>query len=409
MSITPLALRTSRAANGVSQRHGEVARSMWRPLWPGRPADGGADHARHQRRAHRHVDGGPDAALLDRHLGPDWRAPRRRSRRCGQAIDRIPNAELWEVRCQLRRELVELVRERSILDRLSRGEGPRVRRGGGARVRPAHVSPSGLRAASPPTSGSTCWCASPSAAGHLLDDGPTPIQLVIAGKAHPQDHEGKQTLNGIFQSRGRAVFGRAGRLSGGLRSAHRAGDRRRRRSLAEPAAPAARGQRDQRHEGGAERRPQSQRRRWLVGRGVRRHQRLDHRHAAGRPARCRTSTTPTRSAQLMQNEVVPLFYARGPDGVPHLWLQRVKASMRGLIPRFNAERMLLEYVRQAVHAPPAGREQPRRAPARRRICSSIDPARGALRAPAAAHWAPAHRAGRSAFVDVAFEVADCAR
>ena len=46
---------------------------------------------------------------------------------------------------------------------------------------------------------------------------------------------------------------------------------------------------------------------------------------------------------LLQNEVIPLFYARGPDGVPHLWLQRVKASMRDLIPRFSAERMLREY------------------------------------------------------------------
>jgi starch phosphorylase len=38
ISITPLALRFSRAAIGVSQRHGEVARGMWRPLWPGRCA-----------------------------------------------------------------------------------------------------------------------------------------------------------------------------------------------------------------------------------------------------------------------------------------------------------------------------------------------------------------------------------
>jgi starch phosphorylase len=47
---------------------------------------------------------------------------------------------------------------------------------------------------------------------------------------------------------------------------------------------------------------------------------------------------------LMQNEVVPLFYARGPDGIPHAWVQRMKNSMRGLIPRFSAQRMLLEYV-----------------------------------------------------------------
>jgi starch phosphorylase len=47
---------------------------------------------------------------------------------------------------------------------------------------------------------------------------------------------------------------------------------------------------------------------------------------------------------LLQNEVVPLFYERGADGIPHRWLQRVKTAMRTLIPRFTAERMLREYV-----------------------------------------------------------------
>jgi starch phosphorylase len=57
---------------------------------------------------------------------------------------------------------------------------------------------------------------------------------------------------------------------------------------------------------------------------------------------------------LMQNEVVPLFYARGPDGIPHLWLQRVKASMRALIPKFSAERMLRDYL-ATLYNPPASR------------------------------------------------------
>jgi starch phosphorylase len=65
---------------------------------------------------------------------------------------------------------------------------------------------------------------------------------------------------------------------------------------------------------------------------------------------------------LMQNEVVPLFYARGPDGIPHLWLQRVKASIRGLIPKFSAERMLREYV-DKLYTPSPSRPARASAPA----------------------------------------------
>jgi starch phosphorylase len=57
----------------------------------------------------------------------------------------------------------------------------------------------------------------------------------------------------------------------------------------------------------------------------------------------------------MQNEVIPLFHARGPDDIPHLWLQRVKASMRRLIPQFSAERMMREYVEKLYNPQPSGR------------------------------------------------------
>ena len=66
--MTALALRTSRHANAVSRRHGEVARAMWQPLFPGRSADevpiGHVTNGVH-------VPtwlGGPMRDLLDRHL-----------------------------------------------------------------------------------------------------------------------------------------------------------------------------------------------------------------------------------------------------------------------------------------------------------------------------------------------------
>ena len=123
-NITPLALRTSRAANAVSRRHGEVARGMWQPLWRDRRGGGRADRLRDQRRAHDDVDGGTDAGVARSPSRTRLARPPRRSRRCGSGSQAIPDAELWEVRCALREALVDYVRAQSIRDRLARGEPP---------------------------------------------------------------------------------------------------------------------------------------------------------------------------------------------------------------------------------------------------------------------------------------------
>jgi starch phosphorylase len=47
--------------------------------------------------------------------------------------------------------------------------------------------------------------------------------------------------------------------------------------------------------------------------------------------------------QLLTAEVVPSFYARDPEGLPSAWIERMRASLRSLGPRFCATRMLREY------------------------------------------------------------------
>ncbi len=350
VSITPLALRTSRAAIGVSQRHGEVARAMWRPLWPGRSsAEVPIAHVTNGV----HTTTWMAAAmqqLLDRHLGPDWRS-RLLDPGLWSAIDRIPDAELWAVRCSLRRALVDLARERSILDRLSRGEPPEYVEAA-ARVFDPHVLTVGFARRVAAYKRLYLLVRFPERGSHLLD-GPTPLQLVIAGKAHPQDSEGKQTLHGIFGIRSGAHFGGRGVfledydlhiapaivagvdlwlnlprppleasgtsgmkvvLNGGLNL-----------SVAD-------GWWEEAYDGTNG---------WTIITPPGDPEMQDEHDAEA-------------LINLMQNEVVPLFYARGPDGIPHLWLQRVKASMRALIPKFSAERMLRDYL-ATIYTAPASR------------------------------------------------------
>lgn len=46
---------------------------------------------------------------------------------------------------------------------------------------------------------------------------------------------------------------------------------------------------------------------------------------------------------VLEHQIVPLYYRRGADGVPFAWMQKVKASISGLVPRFAARRMVKEY------------------------------------------------------------------
>ncbi|OUC07295.1 hypothetical protein RY27_15730, partial [Litorilinea aerophila] len=48
----------------------------------------------------------------------------------------------------------------------------------------------------------------------------------------------------------------------------------------------------------------------------------------------------------LENEIIPLFYDRGADGVPHGWVQKMKNAIRTCAPRFSMRRMVIDYVTQ---------------------------------------------------------------
>src|SRR5690242_16531550 len=193
--VTQFALRTSRAANGVSRRHGEVAREMWHPMWP----DKGIDDV-----PITHVTNGvhiptwlgkPVWNLLDKHLGEDW-LDRATDPATWAPIDEIPATELWAVRNQQRAELIEYVRHRAVTDRLARDE-PRAYAEAAAAFDPDVL-----------TIGFARRLATYKRLNLLLQDaeravkligGDRPIQVLLAGKAHPRDDQGKALVQGLFR------------------------------------------------------------------------------------------------------------------------------------------------------------------------------------------------------------------
>lgn len=193
--ITQASLRLSRAANGVSRRHGEVAREMWTGLWPGVQA--GQIPIGHVTNGV-HIPtwiGEPMRELFDRHLGGSWMwgagDPETWS-----AVAGIPDAELWEARTRQRAELLSLVSRRSALDRLERADTHAYVMAATRALRDDVL-----------TVGFARRVATYKRLDLLIRDaefalellgGERPVQLILAGKAHPRDDDAKQVLKRLF-------------------------------------------------------------------------------------------------------------------------------------------------------------------------------------------------------------------
>ena len=346
--VTQFALRASRSANGVSQRHGDVSREMWRALWPERADDDvPIGHVTNGVHVPSWV-GAPMRRLLDRHLPDGW--PLRADEQATfAAIDAIPAAELWAVRNEQRRLLVEYVRDRSQLQRIARGE-PREYVEAAAKG----FDPGVL------TVGFARRLATYKRLNVLLHDvqrsfallgGERPIQLLLAGKAHPRDDDGKRLVQQLFAVRSqqrafeRVVFledynlGVAARLvrgcdlwinvprppleasgTSGMKVAVNGG-----LQLSVLDGWWAEG-----YDGSNG---------WALDGSI------DDDHA-GQDARHAGELY-----RLLEEAVAPQFYERDEAGLPQAWIARIKRSMRTLIPAFSATRMLSEYEQRIYRAP----------------------------------------------------------
>ncbi|MEA2255709.1 MAG: glycogen phosphorylase [Solirubrobacteraceae bacterium] len=339
--VTQFALRTSRAANGVSRRHGEVARGMWSGLWPDRPVDevpiGHVTNGVHLPT----WLGDPMRELLDRHLGEGW-LERAEEPATWEPLEDVADAELWAARQAQRAGLVEWVRERAVLDRLGREE-PRDYVQAAAEGFDPSVLTIGFARRIATYKRLHLLMQSADRIASLLT-GERKVQVLLAGKAHPRDEEAKHSLQALFSRKGIPELSRrvayledydlsvAGQLvrgcdvwvnlprppleasgTSGMKSAANGGLQL---SVLD-------GWWAEAYDGTNG---------WAISGDV------DHDHAA----------QDTRDAdellRLLYDEIVPAFYDRDADGIPPAWIARVRASLRTNGPRFSAARMLRDYL-----------------------------------------------------------------
>jgi starch phosphorylase len=337
--VTQFALRTSRAANGVSRRHGEVAREMWHSMWPDKSVeDVPITHVTNGA----HIPtwlGAPMRELLCKHLGADW-LDRATDPATWASVDDIPAQELWDVRHAQRARLIEYVRHRAVADRLARDEPRPYAEAIG------NMDPDVL------TIGFARRLATYKRLNLLLQDveralrvvaGDRPIQVLLAGKAHPRDDGGKRLVQGLFAMKNAPGF--ANRVAylddydlrmaaelvrgcdvwinlprppleasgtSGMKNVFNGG-----LQLSVLDGWWAEG-----YDGGNG---------WALSGDVDPdHGAQDARHAH-------------ELFRLLEEEVAPEFYRVSADGIPRDWVARIRRSLRTLGPEFGAGRMLSDY------------------------------------------------------------------
>jgi starch phosphorylase len=339
--VTQTALRTSRAANAVSRRHGDVARAMWSALWPGRAFEEvPISHVTNGVHFPTWV-GAPMRELLDRYLGDDWLA-RAADPDAWSAVDLIPDAELWAARERQRAELIEFVRERSLSDRLGRGDAREYVSAAARSFDPA-VLTLGFARRVATYKRLDLLTRDPERTMALLG-GQRPVQVVLAGKAHPHDEDAKRVLRRLFGLKSsqviaeRVVFvddydmATAARLVQGCdvwvnlpRPPLEASGTSGMKAAVNGALQLSvlDGWWAEAYEPGIG---------WaLPGEVDRDHDAQDARDT-------------TALHNLVADEVVPAFYERLDGDLPTGWVSRVKASLKALGPRFTAGRMLRDYL-----------------------------------------------------------------
>src|SRR5579884_1703511 len=342
-SMAICAFKTASFRNAVSTLHRQVSQEMWQELWPQLPVwevpitsvTNGV-----------HLPtwlNGDLAGLYDQYLQPDWRE-RYNDPRVWDAIQDIPSRELWDAHRRRKRNLTSFVRERVAASALNR-KAPAAEQRRLSEVLDTESFTIGFARRFATYKRATLLFRDVTRLKKILTNRERPVQIVIAGKAHPKDHPGKMLIREIVQlsrdpdlskhivfledygievgrelvqgvdlwlnnpRRGEEACGTSG-MKAGINGVLNF-------SILD-------GWFDEAFEisGG-----------WAIGDREPYSEDQDEIHA-----RAIYST--------LENEIIPTFYDRREENVPEEWVRRMKQSLMNLSPRFNCQRMVGEYLSQ---------------------------------------------------------------
>jgi starch phosphorylase len=335
-NMAVMGMRLAQRVNGVSMLHGQVSREMFAGLWPGFD-----------------TSEVPIGSITNGVHTPTWVAPEIRLL-TGAALgdsawdwDRAasaPASEIWETKHVLRSRLVAETRRRLRASWRQRGAS-------GAELTwiddalDEHVLTIGFARRVPSYKRLTLMLNDPEQLAQLLNDTARPIQIIVAGKAHPADDGGKALIQQLVQYsdsaevRRRIVFlpdydmamahtlvqGCDVWLNNPLRPLEACGTSGMKAALNGGLNVSVRdGWWDEWYDGGNG---------WEIP------------SADGVADAARRDELEAQALyELLAKSVAPLFYERDADGVPLGWVERIRHTLRSLGPKVQAERMVREYV-----------------------------------------------------------------
>lgn len=194
-SMTALALHMAQDCNGVSELHGHVARRMWQSIWPGLPEhEIPISHITNGVHTPSWVS--PEHALLfDRYLGPNWFLHPGRTGMAAR-IDKIPDDELWRARQLCRTRLVRESRTRHIQQLSDRNASQSEIEEARTSLDPNALT-IGFARRFATYKRATLIFRDAERIEAMLSSADRPVQLIVSGKAHPDDNEGKELIRQI--------------------------------------------------------------------------------------------------------------------------------------------------------------------------------------------------------------------
>jgi starch phosphorylase len=349
--MTPLAIRMCRSTNGVSRKHGEVSRNLWVKMFAPETKSEDVPITFVTNGVHSPTWVAPLMRdIYEKYIGSDWHNIINLADVWRQAVEGIPDEELWRAHSLLKQRLVAFVRQRSYHAREHRGEKESYKNAAKTMFEPDALTIGFARR----IAGYKRWgllLTDPERLMRLIDDVERPVQFVFAGKAHPQDQDAKLILQRLaiwkYDERvmQRAVF---------LQDY----DQEIARQLVQsvdvwmnvPRRPLeASGTSGQKVaingglnfsvldgwwiEGYDAKKPNG----WAIG---------DHHSEKDDESPATDKQDANSLYEVLESQIVPLYYDRNIDGVPRNWIKMMKHAIATLAPAFNSDRMVLDYVKK---------------------------------------------------------------
>ncbi|HLW65181.1 MAG TPA: alpha-glucan family phosphorylase [Gemmataceae bacterium] len=346
--MTVLALKLANVSNGVSQLHGRVSRRMWQKIWPGLPESEIPVHSI-TNGIHTQSWLAPEMTqLYDRYLGIQWEE-QPANHDVWKRVDRIPDEELWRTHERRRERLVAFARKR-LKDQMKQRGVTHAELATAEEVLDPEALTIGFARRFATYKRGTLIFRNLERLAALVNHKDRPVQFIFAGKAHPKDTGGKELIAQIQRFARQSEFRRrvvfiedydmhiARTLVQGVDV-----------WLNNPRRPfEASGTSGMKICGNGGLNLSVLDGWWVEG------YQGDNGFAIGAGEEYSESATSYQDDvesralyDLLEKEIVPLYYARGSDGLPRGWLKMMKRSISTLTPVFNTNRMLEEYMRKS--------------------------------------------------------------